>query len=124
MDIRKIIKGKGTTMEDTVKEVVEEKIESVKEVIEEKVEAIVESKQAEIKETAEEVAKKVDEVADELAAAVEASSEVFLAKVEDVIPGGAKIVEVVDAALVGVGFSCGCLGWKFSVEKIARLPAK
>ena len=99
-------------------------VAAIKEVVEEKVEAIVESKQEEIKEKVEEVAKKVDEVADAVALKIEQSSEVFLAKVEDIVPGGAKVVEVVDAALAGVSISCGCLGWKFSVEKLARLPPK
>ena len=94
--------------------------EKIREIVEEKVETIVESKKEEI----EEVVKKVDEAADELAAVVEASSEVFLAKLEDTVPGGTKIVEVVDAALVGASVSCGCLGWKFSVEKLSRLPPK
>ena len=117
MDIRKVIKTKGIVIRqmDT---------EAVKEIVEDKVEAIVESKQEEIKEKVEEVAKKVDEVADKVAEKVEDAAELVIQKVEDVVPGGAKLVEVVDAALVGVSFSCGCLGWKFFVEKLARLPAK
>lgn len=95
-------------------------MESIKEIVEDKVEAILEDKSDEIQEKAQEVAKKVDEIADKTAEKVEDAAELVLRKVEEVVPGAAKIVDVVDAALVGVGVSCGCLGWKFSVEKIAR----
>jgi hypothetical protein len=106
MDIRRVIKSKGIPnkqMEEKVKAVVEEKVESQKEVIEEKVE---------------EVVKKIDEVADAAAEKVEDVAEVVISKVEEVVPGGAKIVEVVNEALVGTSFSCGCLGWKISVQKL------
>lgn len=94
--------------------------DKVKEVLEEKVEAVIESKQEEIADKAEEIIKKIDDVADKTAEKAEQAAESVIAKVEEVVPGGAKLVETVDAALVGVGFSCGCLGWKFSVEKVSR----
>ena len=91
-------------------------METIKEIVEDKVEAVVEEKKEEIKE----VAKKIDDEADKTAEKVEEAAELVLRKVEDVVPGGAKAVEVIDAALVGVAVSCGCLGWKFSLEKISR----
>jgi len=99
-------------------------VEAVKQVVEEKVEVILEEKKEEIHEKVEEVAKKIDAEADKVAEKVEKSAEIVIDKLEEVVPGGAAIVEAVDSALVGVGFSCGCLGWKFSVEKTARKPLK
>ena len=119
MSVRNIIKTKGLVVRQ-----MDEPTKVGIAVIEEKVEAVLEDKKDEIHEKAEEVAKKVDEVADKAAEKVEQAAESVIAKVEEVVPGGAKIVEVVDAALVGVGMSCGCLGWKFSVEKLARKQSK
>ena len=117
MDIRRIIKSKGVVIKQM-------SLDTVKEIVEEKVEAIVEEKKEELKEKVEEVAKKIDAEADRVAEKVEQAAESVISKVEEVIPGGAKAVEVIDASLVGVAVSCGCLGWKFSVEKTARKPAK
>lgn len=98
-----------------------EQLDTVKEVIEEKVEAVIESKQEDIKENVEEVAKKVDEVADKVCDEIE---KVIIGRVGTMglvnEPVVSKAVEVIDAALVGVAVSCGCLGWKFSVEKTSR----
>ncbi len=103
-------------------------METVKEIVEDKVEAILEDKTEEIQEKAQEVAKKVDETAEKVGDA----AELVIRKVEGAFVDRvgrmtfvdesvvSKAVDVVDAALVGVGVSCGCLGWKFSVEKIAR----
>lgn len=119
MSLQNILKTKGLTVRQ-----MDEPIRVGVAVIEEKVEAVLEDKKDEIHEKAEEVAKKVDEVADKAAEKVEQAAESVISKVEEVIPGGAKAVEIIDAALVGVGFSCGCLGWKFSVEKLARKTSK
>jgi ferritin-like metal-binding protein YciE len=120
MDIRRVINSKGVAN----KQMSSPNLDAVKQIVEEKVEALVESKQEEIKEKVEEVVKAVDDAADKAAEKVEDVVESVIAKVEEIVPGAAKVVEVVDAALVGTSVSCGCMGWKISVEKLPRSPAK
>lgn len=44
-------------------------------------------------------------------------------KIEDRIPE--PIAKVIETSLTGVAVSCGCLGWKFSVEKLShKTPQK
>lgn len=99
-------------------------MESVKEVVEAKVEEVLESKKEEIHEKVEDVAEKVDAVADKVCEKVEDELEKVIDKLEEIVPGGAKLVEVIDEALVGVGCSCGLFGWDISVRKSHRSQTK
>ncbi len=112
MNVKSLIKTKGIVIRQ-----MENKIE---EVVEAKVEQVLEAKKEEIAEAV----KKVDESLDNAADKVEDVVESVISNVEHVVPGGAKVVEAIDSALVGVAVSCGCLGWKFSVEKTARKTSK
>jgi hypothetical protein len=40
------------------------------------------------------------------------------------VPEVAKVVEVVDEALAGSACSCGLFGWKLSMSRSRRSPAK
>ena len=94
-------------------------MESIKEVVEEKVDAVLESKKEEIKDKVEEAVEKVDEVADKVCEKIEAEvGRLVLMK-----PEVAKAVELVDEALVGKALTCGCLGWTFSAVKSRKMKA-
>jgi hypothetical protein len=59
----------------------------------------------------EKVEKKIEEVLEK----VEEKKEDVEKKIEEVVPP--KVVEVVEASLVGKAFSFGCLWWKISIER-------
>ena len=96
-------------------------MESIKEVIEEKVESVLESNKEEVENKVEEVVKKADEVADKLCEKAEEASQKVIDKLDDVVPGGSKLVEIIDEALVGQAISCGCFGWTFSAVKSQKM---
>lgn len=95
-------------------------MESIKEVVEEKIDAVLESEKEEIKDKVEEVVEKVDEVADKVCEKIETEVMERLAVME---PRVAKAVELVDEALVGKELTCGCLGWTFSAVKSRKMKA-
>lgn len=85
---------------------------------------VVDEKKEEITPKWVEVTEKIEEVAPVVGEVVEKAVESVIEKAEEISPVVTKAVQVVDEALVGAAFSCGCLGWKFSVEKKSRIPSK
>lgn len=94
-------------------EVLKTQLELVEKVVVEKVDVVID-----------EAAEKVDKALDN---ACEKTEMAIVGRLDDIVeknPQLAKAVDVIDNALMGKTFSCGCFGWKFSAEKIGRTLPK
>jgi hypothetical protein len=74
-----------------------------------------------VKDKVDDVVKKVDDTADVVLEKVEEQVEKVVEKLPEPI---SKVVEIIDSSLVGYAVSCGCLGWKFSAEKLSHKKTK
>ena len=75
-------------------------------------------------EVAEEVVSKAEDLIESAAKKVDDMATDALKDVLERSPEVAKVVGVVDEALAGAACSCGLFGWKLSVSKPRRSPAK